>query len=73
MIGALLKTEKVHEKTTFLPVTFPNIHRLKKLTDRLSNKPFLIWSLTNSQHLKYVATLPRNLSLIACFLTLIFH
>ena len=36
-------------------------------TDRLNNKPFLIWFLTTSPHLKYVATLPCNLSLMACF------
>jgi len=40
---------------------------LKKITDRLSNKPFLIWLLTISPHLQYVATLPCNLSLLACF------
>ena len=33
----------------------------------LSNKPFLIWLLTTPPHLKYVATLPCNLSLMACF------
>jgi len=35
----------------------------------LSNKPFLIWllTMTTSPNLKYVATLPCNLSLIACF------
>jgi len=34
-------TEKVHETITFLLVTLPNIHRFKKkITDRLSNKPF---------------------------------
>jgi len=33
-------------------------------TDRLSSKPFLIWLLTAPPHLKYVATLPCNLSLI---------
>jgi len=33
----------------------------------LSNKPFLIWLLTIPPHLKYVATLPCNLSIIACF------
>ena len=33
-------------------------------TDRFSNKPFL---LTTLPHLKYVATLPYNLSLMACF------
>ena len=36
-------------------------------TLRLSNKPFLIWLLTNPSHLKYVATLPCNLSSMACF------
>ena len=34
---------------------------------RLSNKPFLICLLTTPPHLKYVATLPCNLSLMACF------
>ena len=38
-------------------------------TDRLSNKPFLIWLLTTPPHPKHVATLPCNLSFIACFLT----
>ena len=43
-------------------------HRFKKsFTCRLSNKPFLIWLLTTPPHLKYVATLPCNLSLMACF------
>jgi len=36
-------------------------------THTLSNKPFLIWLLTTPPHLKYVATLPCNLSLMACF------
>ena len=39
----------------------------KKITDRLSNKPFLVWLLTTPQHLQCVATLPCNLSLMACF------
>jgi len=34
---------------------------------RLSNKPYLTWLLTTSPHLKYAATLPCNLSLMACF------
>ena len=34
---------------------------------RLSNKPFLIWLLTTPAYLKYVATLPCNKSLMACF------
>jgi len=36
-------------------------------THRLSNKPFLIWLLTTPPYLKYAATLPCNLSLLACF------
>jgi len=39
---------------------------------KLSNKLFLIWLLTTPPHLKYVAALPCNLSLIACFLTCTF-
>jgi len=42
-------------------------------THRLSNNPFLIWLSTTPPHLKYVATLPCNVSLIACFPTFIFH
>ena len=41
-------------------------------TDRLGNKPFLIWLLTTPSHLKYVAALACTLSLIACFLILMF-
>jgi len=58
----------VHETTTLLLVTLPNIHRFKKkfqLTH--SNKLFLIWLLATPSHLKYVATLPCNLSLMAYF------
>jgi len=36
-------------------------------TRRLSNKPFLIWLQTTPPHLNCVATLPCNLSLMACF------
>ena len=57
----------MHETTTLLLVTLPNIHPLKKFTDRLGNKPFLIWLLTTPSHLKYVTTLPCNLSLMTCF------
>ena len=49
----------------YLPILF--------FTDRLSNKRFLIWLLTTPPHLKYIATLPCNLWLIACYLTLMFH
>jgi len=51
-----------------------NIHRFKKkFTLRLSNKPFLIRLLTTPPYLKYVATLPCNLSLSLVLLTLMFH
>jgi len=36
-------------------------------THILSNKHFLIWLLTIPPHLKYVATLPCNLWVMACF------
>ena len=36
-------------------------------THALSNRPFLIWLLTIPPHLKYAATLPCNLSLMAHF------
>jgi len=36
-------------------------------TYRIRNKPFLIWLLTTLLHLKYVATLPCNLSSRVCF------
>ena len=39
----------------------------KNFTHRLSNKRFLIRLLKTSPHLKYLATLPCNLSLMACF------
>ena len=39
----------------------------KNFTHRLNNKPFLIWLLTTPPHIKHVATLPCNLSLMACF------
>jgi len=58
---------KVHEAATLLLVTLPNIHRLKNFTHRLSDKPFLIWLLKTAPDLKYVATLPCNLSLVAYF------
>ena len=51
---------KVHETITLLLVTLPSIHRFNKIfTHTLSNKPVLIWLL--------IATLPCNLSLMACF------
>jgi len=40
---------------------------LKNSTYTLSNKPFITWLLTTPPHLKYVVTLPCNMSLMACF------
>ena len=58
----------MHETTTLLLVTLPNIHRFKKNSLTHSNKPFLIWLLTTPPHFTDVAaTLPCNLSLMACF------
>ena len=58
----------MHETTTLLLVTLPNIHRFqKKFAHRLRNKPFLILLLTTLPHLQYVPALPCNLSLVACF------
>ena len=58
----------MHETTTLLLITLPNIHRFKKkFTHTLSNKPFLTWLLTTPPYLKQVATLPCNLSLMASF------
>jgi len=59
----------VHETTTLLLVTLPNIHRFKKFFSHTQKYiPFLIRLLTiPPQNRKYVATLPCNLSLIACF------
>jgi len=56
----------VHETTALLLVTLPNIHRLKNFTHILSNKLVLVWLSTTPPHLKYIATLPCNLSLRAC-------
>ena len=56
----------MHETSTLLLVTLPNIRRFKFFFTRtLSNEPFLIWLLTTPPHLKYVATLPCDLSLMA--------
>jgi len=51
----------------FLLVSLPNIYRFKKIVVKLSNESILIWLLTTPPQIKYVATLPCNLSLMACF------
>jgi len=48
------KNEESARDNHVFACTLPNIHRFKKVTDRLSNKPFLIWLLTTPPHLKYV-------------------
>jgi len=68
LLAVCWPSTQVHETITFLLVTLPYIHRLKKIfTLRLRNKPLLIYLLTTPPHLKCVATLPCNLSLLACF------
>ena len=55
------------DTTTLLLVTLPNIHQFYFFHSPTQQYPFLIWLLTTPPHLKYVATLPCNLSLMACF------
>ena len=62
------------ETTTFLLVTSTKFTDFKNIsTGRLSNKRSLMRLLTSPPNLKYVATLPCNLSLIASFLTVMLH
>ena len=70
----LLKDENSARGNHLLACNFAKYSSIFNIfTGRFSNKPFLIWLLTNPRRRKYVATLPCNLSLIACFLTLMFH
>jgi len=68
LLAVRLPSAQVHRTITFLLVTMPNIHRFYffSLTDS-ADKPFLIWLLKSPPHLKYVATVPSNLSSVACF------
>jgi len=57
-------------RTEFLFVSFAKYSPLEKKTISLTDsatKPFLIWLSTTQPHLKYVATLPYNLSSMVCF------
>jgi len=66
----LLKDEEVHIWDNHaLACNFAKYSPISDFffTHRLSSKPFSIWLLTTPPHLKYVATLPCNLSLMACF------
>ena len=68
LANTLLKDEESTRDNHVLACNFA-IHSLIIifLTLRLINKPFLIWLLTTLPNLKYAATLPCNLSLMACF------
>jgi len=68
----LLKDEESALDIHVLACNFAKYSLIVKISfsDRHSNKVFLIWLLTIQPYLKYVATLRCNLSLIACFLTL---
>ena len=59
LVNTLLKDEKSERN-------FAKYSPIKKFTDRFNNKLFLIWLLTAPLHVKYVATLPCNLSLMTC-------
>jgi len=68
LANTLLKDEESARDNDVLACNFAKyLPIVKKFTDRLSNKPFLIWLLTTPPHLKRVAILPCNLSLMACF------
>jgi len=68
LANTLIKDEESARDNPVLACNFAKYLPIqKKFTDRLSNKPFLIWLLTTPPRLKYVAILPCNLSLVACF------
>jgi len=64
--SALAKRTRARGNHVFA-CNFAKYSPIKKMTRRLRNIPFLIWLLTTPPHLKYVATLPCNLSLMACY------
>jgi len=68
------RNAKRRRKCTRQPLLF-KFTDLKKFTDRLSTNFFLNLQQrkTNLTTPNYVATLPCNLSLIACFLAIMFH
>jgi len=68
LANALLKDEESSRGSSHVFACNFLIHRFKIFKTRtLSNKPFLIWLVTTPPHLKYAATLPFNLSLMAYF------
>jgi len=63
--NTLLKDEESARDDHVLFVTLPNIHRFYFFS--LSDSAINLCLLTVPPHLKYTATLPCNLSLMACF------
>jgi len=68
LANILLKDEENAQDNRVFACNFAKYSRiLIFFTFRLRNKPFLIWLLTTPPHIKCAATLPCNLSLLACF------
>ena len=71
LANTLVKDEESARDNHVLACNFAKYLSFKKFSDRLSNKPFLIWLLTTTPHLKiicsYTVTLLCNLSLMSCF------
>ena len=68
LANGLLKDEESARDNHVLACNFAKYSpTLNFFTHRLSNKTYLIRLLTTPPHLRYVATLPCNLSLMACF------
>jgi len=70
--NTLLKGKESVRDNHALACNFVKYSPINFFSLRLSNKPFLIWLLTTPQHLKYVATLLCNLSLMT-LLTIMYH
>ena len=71
LANTLVKDEESARDNHVLACNFAKYLSCKKCSDRLSNRPFLIWLLTTTPHLKiicsYTVTLLCNLSLMSCF------
>ena len=67
LANTVLKDEESARNNYVLACDFAKYSPIKKVTERLSNKPFLIWLLTTPPHLKCAVTLSCILSLIASF------
>jgi len=68
LANTLLNNEESARDNHVFPCNFAKYLPIyKNIPDKRSNKPFIISLLTTPLHLKYVATLPCNLSLMACF------